>query len=337
MDRLLQIRDYIRRHWLESVLVLILAAVLSGYAALAIDFLPKPQPVTPTAVAGLVKMPVVTATAALAPTATPTRVRRDFDGDRAYEHVLEQTKIGPRATGTDGHRRTIEYITGRLRSAGWQVDTQQFTYKGTSATNIIAKAGQGPVMIVGAHYDTRRQADQETDPNKRREPVMGANDGASGVAVLLELAQSLNRQRLTNEVWLTFFDAEDNGGLDGWDFIAGSRYLAEKLTIQPKGVIVVDMIGDSDQQLYRERNSNRDLQDRVWSIANQLGYSKWFIPQYKHSMIDDHTPFLEKGIPALDIIDFDYQYWHTTQDTADKVSPDSLERVGRVLKVLLES
>jgi Zn-dependent M28 family amino/carboxypeptidase len=117
----------------------------------------------------------------------------------------------------------------------------------------------------------------------------------------------------------------------------GARYVAEHLTVTPTYVIVVDMIGDADQKIYWERTSDRDLQPYLWRIANDLGYGAAFIPQYKYAITDDHTPFLERGIRAIDIIDFDYPYWHTTQDTPDKVSAASLERVGRVLQELLEN
>jgi Zn-dependent M28 family amino/carboxypeptidase len=167
--------------------------------------------------------------------------------------------------------------------------------------------------------------------------MLGANDGASGVAVLLELARSLNKQKLRNEVWLTFFDAEDNGGLDGWQYSAGSEFLAEHLSEVPETVIVVDMIGDADQQIYMERNSTPELKEKLWSLAAHLGYSAYFIPQVKWPITDDHIPFLRRGYAAVDVIDFDYPYWHTTQDTADKVSAVSLERVGRVLQTFLEN
>jgi Zn-dependent M28 family amino/carboxypeptidase len=203
--------------------------------------------------------------------------------------------------------------------------------------NIIGRAGRGPVVLVGAHYDTRRRADNDPDAARRSEPVLGANDGASGVAVLLELARSLDQRSLKNEVWLTFFDAEDNGRLDGWDFIAGSRYMAQNLTTLPKAVIIADMVGDADQQIFKERNSSAALQDRLWTIAAQLGYEKFFIPEYKWAMTDDHTPFLQRGVMAVDINDFDYPHWHTTQDTTDKIAPLSLERVGRVIKTFLET
>lgn len=211
-------------------------------------------------------------------------------------------------------------------------ETQEFTYRDTPVRNIIGRLGQGPVVIVGAHYDTRRSADMED----ASVPVMGANDGASGVAVLLELARTLDQNKLQNEVWLTFFDAEDNGRLDGWEWCVGSNYMAENLKITPEAVVVVDMIGDADQDLYYERNSNPVLLAQLWDIAATLNYTDTFFAEYKHSIYDDHRPFIERGIPAVDIIDFDYDYWHTTQDTPDKVSAESLERVGRVVEVWLE-
>ena len=270
-----------------------------------------------------------------APTATP-QGGGVFDGAVAYQHVLAQMAIGPRPTGTDANRKTGEYIAAQLKQQGWQVEIQEFTYKGVIGRNIIGKAGQGEVAIIGAHYDTRRLADNDPDPALRQQPVPGANDGASGVAVLLELARVLDKPQLSNEVWLTFFDAEDNGRLDGWEFTAGSTEMARSLTIRPEKVIVVDMIGDRDQQIYKERTSTPALVEEIWGLAERLGYQNAFIPTAKWSIQDDHTPFLQRGFAAADLIDFDYPYWHTTQDTADKVAPASLERVGRVLEVLLE-
>ena len=274
--------------------------------------------------------PVPTAT----PTATPTPEPLEFDGERAYEHVVAQCDFGFRPTGSEAWRATGDYIIAELQAQGWAVETQEFPYRGVTVRNIIGKAGQGKPVIIGAHYDTRLRADQ--DPTDPATPVMGANDGASGVAVLLELARVLDRDKLHHEVWLTFFDAEDNGGLDGWEWIVGSTYMAEHLTVRPEFVIVVDMIGDAEQQIYKERNSDAALQDRLWAIAADLGYGDFFIPEYKWAMFDDHTPFAKRGIVAVDIIDFDYPYWHTTQDTPDKVSAASLEHVGRVVEVLLE-
>jgi Zn-dependent M28 family amino/carboxypeptidase len=246
--------------------------------------------------------------------------------------------FGPRPTGSPAHAQTGDYILAQLGEAGWQVEPQPFTYQGIQARNIIGKAQGGqsdsPPILVGAHYDTRLRADQDLSQPEAQVP--GANDGASGAAVLLELAFVLDLNRIENEVWLAFFDAEDNGYLDGWDWIVGSRYFADNMTVEPVFVIVVDMVGDVDQQFYLERNSDPNLSRQVWGVGGELGYGDVFVQDYRYSILDDHTPFLEKGIPAVDIIDFDYPYWHTTQDTVDKVSADSLERVGRTLQVFLE-
>ena len=255
-----------------------------------------------------------------------------FDGQRAYQYALDQCAIGPRPPGSEAALVTGDYIITTLEEWGWEVETQEFEYKGVPLRNIIGKLGQGPVVILGAHYDTRPVADQDGDHSM--EPIIGGNDGASGVAVLLELAAVLSEDRLTNEVWLAFFDAEDSGRLQGWPWCVGSSYMADQLTVEPAYVIVVDMVGDREQELYYEGNSNVDLRQKLWAVAHELGYEE-FIPEVRHTMIDDHLPFARMGIPAVDIIDFDYPYWHTIEDTCDKVSPESLERVGRVVEQLL--
>jgi Zn-dependent M28 family amino/carboxypeptidase len=261
----------------------------------------------------------------------------NFDSKQAYRDVLAQMEFGPRITGTEGNRKCGDYIAEQLRQAGWSVEFQNFTYRGTQARNLIGRAnlGKGSIIILGAHYDTRRWADQ--DPAHARDPVPGANDGASGVAVLLELARAISLGKVHHEIWLAFFDAEDNGGIDGWDWIVGSTYMASSLSVQPQEMILLDMIGDTDQKIYFDGNSDPALSQKVWTIAAQLGYGDHFIPQVKYTMIDDHIPFAQRGIPSIDIIDFDYPYWHTVADTADKVSSDGLERVGRTLQMFLES
>ncbi len=160
-------------------------------------------------------------------------------------------------------------------------------------------------------------------------PVPGANDGASGVAVLLELARTLPED--TVPVWLVFFDAEDNGRITGWDWILGSRAFVEEIEVNPQAVVIVDMIGDADLNIHLEKNSNLEIRTEIWGMAERLGYGDVFINTEKYAMLDDHTPFLEAGIPAVDIIDFDYPYWHTIADTPDKVSAKSLLAVGDTL------
>jgi glutaminyl-peptide cyclotransferase len=268
---------------------------------------------------------------------TATAVRAlQFDGEQAYDQVLAQVAMGPRPTGSEAGWETGDYIVEQLSRLGWSVETQEFVFQGVRGRNIIAKAGTGPLIILGAHYDTRPAADRDPDPNKRTQPILGANDGASGVAVLLELARVLDRDKLSNHVWLAFFDAEDRGRLEGWPFSVGAREMAQGLALRPQAVVVVDMIGDADQNIYYERNSDVELSTRLWAIAAKLGYQDYIIPESRHTIIDDHLPFIEQGIPAVDMIDFDYPYWHTLEDTADKVSALSLERVGRTLEVWLE-
>jgi glutaminyl-peptide cyclotransferase len=329
-----------RGRWLELLLVLGFVGILTWFGGLGYSFLPKPAPtptptpspapIIPTATAVPTRTPVPT------PTATVMPVTGGFAGVEAYQYVLTQLKLGPRPAGSEADLKLGDTIAAELRKSGWKVTFQDFAYQGVKARNVIGKAGLGPPAIIGAHLDTRKRADMDPDPAKRNDPVPGANDGASGVAVLLELARTLDKSKLTNEVWLTFFDAEDNGDLDGWDWSAGSIYFVDHLTTQPQFMVLADMVGDSQQNIYKEQTSTKELVDRIWLIAGRLGYADSFKPAYKWSMTDDHTPFLAKGIPAVDLIDFDYPYWHTTQDTADKVAPASLERVGRVLQALLE-
>jgi len=253
-----------------------------------------------------------------------------FDGLRAYTNVQTQVAFGPRIPGSDGHAQVQAWMRAELESAGWQVEIQESEALGHSIQNIVAKRNDAsPQIILGAHYDSRMFADNDPDPANHTQPVPGANDGASGVAVLLELARTLPEDSVST--WLVFFDAEDNGRIEGWDWILGSREFVKNNVIQPRAVVIVDMIGDADLNIYKERNSNPELTDEIWGVANSLGYGQQFIAEYKFSMTDDHTPFLEAGIPAVDLIDFDYPYWHTLADTSDKVSAESLEAVGKTL------
>lgn len=252
-----------------------------------------------------------------------------FNGERAYKDVLAQVSFGPRIPDSAAHTQTITYIQQELERAGWQVHIQDMLWQGFSVQNIIAsRSGTVAPIIVGAHYDSRLLADQDRGPGGKY-PVPGADDGGSGVAVLLELARTLPAGSVP--VQLVFFDAEDSGGLDGRQWIMGSRAFVAALIEKPRAAIIVDMVGDSDLQIYIERNSNVNLTSAIWAQAGVLGYGKNFIAQPKYAMIDDHTPFLEAGIPAVDIIDFDYPYWHTAADTADKVSAKSLQAVGETL------
>ena len=151
-----------------------------------------------------------------------SREARPFDGQRAYELVAQQLEFGPRIPGSDGSRRAGEWIQQELKEAGWEIKIQSFNYHGIELRNFIGMAGPAddPPVVLGAHYDTRPKADQ--DPSDPAAPVPGANDGGSGVAVLLELAAAMPPDTLPRAVWMVFFDAEDSGGIEGWDWILGS-------------------------------------------------------------------------------------------------------------------
>ncbi len=260
-----------------------------------------------------------------------------FDGQRAYQLVDYQVSLGPRIPGSEAHQQIVTWIGNDVKKYGWSVEIQESEEMGHPVQNIVARRGVGDRwVILGAHYDSRLYADHDPDPAKQKQPVPAANDGGSGVAVLLELARVLPKDN-NQQIWLVFFDAEDNGHVPGWDWILGSRAFVRQLQGKPDAVIIVDMIGDTDQQIYLEGNSNPAIAAEIWSLAAKRGFVNRFIPLPKYNILDDHTPFLEAGIPAVDIIDIDYPYYHTTADTTDKVSADSLFAVGDTLLAWLTS
>jgi glutaminyl-peptide cyclotransferase len=255
---------------------------------------------------------------------------KTFDLSKALMDLIEQVEMGPRIPGSVSHQLFFFWLQSKLNRPNWKIELQEGSFQGIQLKNIIAKnSKEPPKFIIGAHYDRRIYADQDPDVILRSSPVPGANDGASGVAVLLELARSLPLN--SQSIWLVFFDAEDNGNLPGREWIMGSRYFVSQLETKPQAVIILDMIGDKDLNIYREINSDDALSSAIWNEARLLGYNSYFINEYKYAIIDDHIPFIEAGIPAVDIIDFDYPFWHTTSDTIDKVSSQSLEIVGNTI------
>jgi hypothetical protein len=253
-----------------------------------------------------------------------------FNGDRAYADMQTQVAFGARTPGSDAHAKTLDWMRTELESAGWQVEIQQAQAMGHPIQNLVARrTDRPPQIILGAHYDSRIYANRDPDPNKWTQAVPGANDGASGVAVLLELARTLPKD--TDPVALVFFDAEDNGDIPGWDWLLGSKAYVAGMTAKPQAVIVLDMVGDADLNLPMEGNSDPTLRKSIWDTAAKLGYGNIFIPEPKYFIEDDHLPFLQAGIPAVDIIDIQYRYWHTTDDTPQHVSVQSLQIVGNVL------
>ena len=238
--------------------------------------------------------------------------------------------FGARIPGTAAHAQAEKWILASLEALGWEATVHSASHRGVELHNLVGKRGgseRGPIVI-GAHYDTRPQADR--DPVQPEEPVPGANDGASGVAVLLELARVLPADLEGREVWLVFFDGEDSGGLDGWEWSAGAAAFASDLPVTPQAVVIVDLVGAADLRISREASSDAALMDEIWSIAEDLG-AEAFVPEIGAPIMDDHRPFLQLGIPAVDLIGLPYAHWHTTADTLDKLSAGSLEQVGRVV------
>ncbi|MFQ5833737.1 MAG: M28 family peptidase [Candidatus Thorarchaeota archaeon] len=265
-----------------------------------------------------------------------------FDGTNAMMHLIQQCDFGPRPPGSHNLTLSRLYIISVLESFGWQVTLQNFTYLGVECTNIIGRWGHvnNASVILGAHYDTRPHADEDPDPANWTLPVLGANDGASGTAVLLELSRVLP-ESVRSSVEIVFFDAEDSGGLSGWDWILGSTHYVQQLSSSRKeevyAMILLDMVGDENLRLLRETSSTRSLQDTVWSLAANMGHDEIFIDTLGGGVFDDHWPFLDAGIPALNIVHHNPfpAYWHTLEDTPDKCNATSLQVVGQVVETFI--
>jgi len=270
-----------------------------------------------------------------------------FDGERAFSYLKQQCDYGPRIPGSVAHEDCKEFLANTLETLGASVTLQDFSTsirdKEYVFTNIIGSfyPEKSKRIFLGAHWDSRLWADRDQDRTQWNEPVMGANDAASGIAVLLEMAHILMDHEPNYGVDLLFFDAEDSGEYDmNETWCLGSQYFVDKYDgPKPEYVIIVDMIGDTDLNILIESFSYRNspaLVNTIWDIAKKLGI-KEFTPKMIQFIYDDHYPFLEAGYEAVVIIDLDYPYWHTTHDTPDKCSPQSLEKIGKVLVYLLYS
>lgn len=288
-----------------------------------------------------------------------------FDGDLALAVLLEQVTRADgspryRIPGTEGREEAADLIADRLRDAGITAERRSFTgtVQGaeTPMENVVGTrpaTGQGcSVVYLAAHYDSRPWADSDPDPGRRTEPVLGANDGASGVGVLLAVANALQRERLPFAVTFLFFDGEDLGTQDHpEEWIQGSKHHAALLDAAARecavGLLLLDMVGDARLTLYREgasaRGIHRPLQDLVWRTGHDLGH-RAFVDQIHGDILDDHRPFQEAGVPAVDVIHLDREgatpfpdTWHTVRDVPENVSKESLRQVGEtVLAVLAE-
>jgi len=264
------------------------------------------------------------------------------DGARAQRRVAFQVEAGPRLPGTPGHERVRAWIESEIRRLGGRVETQTFTDltfgKPEELRNVIGHWGppateRGPLVLC-AHYDTRPVCDEDPDPAHRADPMPGANDAGSGVAVLLEVAELMVHRPPPAPVDLVFFDGEDQGRPQAPEtYSRGARGYAARLpSPRPRAAFLFDMVGDKDLGIYSEATSVEraaSLVDLVNEGARAMG-AKSFHAEPRYHLTDDHIPLLDAGVPAVDIIDFDYPAWHTHRDLPDQVSGESLGEVSRV-------
>ena len=269
-----------------------------------------------------------------------------FDGQRAMQNIAAQLAHGPREpSNLDAKQKTLLYIQQTVNTHADQVAIQPFEAHGLNGTNVWAsfvnkgtKANAGRIML-GAHWDTRPRSDQEESLAKQKIPPPGANDGASGVAVLLELARifAINPPPVT--VDLVFFDLEDMGNINNLPFSIGAReFIARNPFYRPSAGVILDMVCDKNLSIPKELYSKTkavQLLNRIWEIADAQNATV-FKDKDGTYIQDDHIPFLDAGIPVIDLIHYPFPaYWHTSEDTFDKCSSQSLQQVGNVISSLV--
>jgi glutaminyl-peptide cyclotransferase len=270
-----------------------------------------------------------------------------FHGNDAFAYLEKQTEFGARNPNSAGHEACLGFLADTLRRSADQVRLQHFTHTGYDEelwlTNVIASFRpelQNRILLC-AHWDTRPRADRDENPMRRNQPILGANDGASGVAVLLHLARLMKALPPPIGVDLVLFDGEDYGFEgDPSNYLLGSRFFASEKSAdyQPRFGILLDMVGDKSLELPQEQNSIQlapDIVELVWGKARELGIRQ-FSSRTGEAIIDDHLPLNDAGVRTIDIIDLNYpdhtnRFWHTHNDIPQNCSPESLEAVGRVL------
>jgi glutaminyl-peptide cyclotransferase len=283
----------------------------------------------------------------------PTPGSPRFDGQAAFELVRAQVDFGPRVPGSDGHARQLAWMVARLDSVAPEVAVDTFSHvtkAGESLTlyNVTARFNPGATrrILLLTHWDTRPRSDEAADPAQREIPIPGANDGASGTAILLELAHMLDGSPPPVGVDLLFVDGEDYGP-DSDDMFLGARRYADNLpalTARPVFGVLLDMVGDADPMFLADDISMQSASvvvQKVWRAAERLGYRDYFPNRVADRVYDDHVILNSAGLPTADLIDFSYgpgnSYWHTPQDTPEHVSASTLGMVGRVVTELIYS
>ncbi len=273
---------------------------------------------------------------------------REFEASKAFEYLRTQVGFGTRIPNTPPHERMAAWLDSLLRVRADTLIVQSWTHVTAAGDslplrNFVARFNPRATtrILFLAHWDTRPRSDGPNSKNSKA-PVPGANDGASGVAVLLGVADALKREPPAIGVDLLFDDGEDYGDFNQHpaDVLIGARYYAahQPPGPTPKYAVLFDLVADKDLQIYQEGNSLTgapEVVELVWSTARKLGKQGVFIPSSKHTLTDDHVELQKAGIKAIDVVDFDYPAWHTPDDTIDKVSAASLQVVGDVAMALI--
>jgi hypothetical protein len=286
--------------------------------------------------------------------ATPAPI----DGQRAYKYLKEICASGPHPAGSEANAKQRAAIAKHFNKLGAKVREQAFTGLDPRSgdrvdmVNVIASwnPDRRQRIVIGAHYDTRPFPDEDPDPAKRRLPFLGANDPASGMAVLMEVAHHLEKLPTSWGVDLVLFDGEElvygSGQNHEGEYFLGSKEFAHqyadavdarKIPYRYAAGLVLDLIGGANLRIDQEQNSvnlAQGLVREVWGVAKQIN-APAFRSRVGRAVLDDHLPLNDAGIPAIDLIDFEYPYWHTSQDLPDKCSAASLEQVGRVVTAWL--
>ncbi|VAX29761.1 hypothetical protein MNBD_NITROSPINAE05-533 [hydrothermal vent metagenome] len=270
--------------------------------------------------------------------------------ESAWKYLKTLTGFGPRNYGSFGYQRTIDLIQKVGAEYADGVDVQTFAFS-TAKGKILQMSNirlrfkgtqKGPAVLIGAHFDTRPFADEETNPVLKSRPILGANDGGSGTAVALALARYLKNNRDRRDVDLVFFDGEDYGAKGSGENLLGSTHYASQLRAMnrdewPYCVIIIDMVADRNLEIFKETHSMKSaswLVDLIYGTAEKMSVTQ-FRSASKYTIFDDHYPFIGLGVPSVVLIDFDYPNWHRLTDTLDKCSPESMFAVFRVMAAVI--
>ncbi|WP_371804013.1 M28 family peptidase [Candidatus Lokiarchaeum ossiferum] len=284
----------------------------------------------------------------------------EFNKSKSYDYIKQQLNFGYRIPGSNESRNCLKAIKEEMSILN-STHIINFSISGVNCQHLIAKleSNSSNIVIFAAHYDSRAVAEKDNNESLQNLPIQGANDGASGVAVMMEMARVLATAQMkwNTDFWFLFIDAEDQGssnglsGIEGWNWCEGSEWLAEDMETNPssyfkpdqsinsiQAFILLDMVGGTNLKFIKESHSSTDLLKNVFQVGNSLGYTSEFnLDGSRYSIIDDHVPFAKKGIPTVDLIikfwdlDNGWPYHHTHQDNIENISPESLDLTGKTL------